>query len=39
MATEHDKDVVYSSIDLWKGCIAFVPAEFDGALVTKEFPR
>jgi type I restriction enzyme M protein len=32
------KDVVYSSIDLWKGCIAFVPDDFDGALVTKEFP-
>lgn len=31
-------DVVYSSIDLWKGCIAVVPPEFDGALVTKEFP-
>jgi type I restriction enzyme M protein len=31
-------DVVFSSIDLWKGCIAVVPAEFDGALVTKEFP-
>ncbi|MCL5237384.1 MAG: N-6 DNA methylase [Nitrospirae bacterium] len=31
-------DVVYSSIDLWKGCIAVVPAEFDGAVVTKEFP-
>lgn len=31
-------DVVYSSIDLWKGCIALVPADFDGALVTKEFP-
>jgi type I restriction enzyme M protein len=31
-------DVVYSSIDLWKGCMAFVPEEFDGALVTKEFP-
>lgn len=31
-------DVVYSSIDLWKGCIAVVPQEFDGALVTKEFP-
>jgi type I restriction enzyme M protein len=31
-------DVVYSSIDLWKGCIAVVPEEFDGALVTKEFP-
>ena len=31
-------DVVYSSIDLWKGCIAVVPEEFDGAIVTKEFP-
>ena len=32
------RDVVYSSIDLWKGCIAVVPHEFEGALVTKEFP-
>ncbi len=31
-------DVVYSSIDLWKGCIAVVPERFDGALVTNEFP-
>lgn len=31
-------DVVYSSIDLWKGCIAVVPSDFDGAIVTKEFP-
>ena len=31
-------DVVFSSIDLWKGCIAVVPDEFDGALVTQEFP-
>ncbi|MBG53565.1 MAG: hypothetical protein CML99_14265 [Rhodobiaceae bacterium] len=31
-------DVVFSSIDLWKGCVAVVPPEFDGALVTKEFP-
>lgn len=31
-------DVVYSSIDLWKGCIAVVPTDFDGGLVTKEFP-
>lgn len=30
--------MVFSSIDLWKGCISVVPAEFDGALVTKEFP-
>ena len=26
-------DVVFSSIDLWKGCIAMVPSGFDGALV------
>ncbi len=31
-------DLVYSSIDLWKGCIAVVPEQFDEALVTKEFP-
>lgn len=31
-------DIVFSGIDLWKGCIAVVPPEFDGALVTKEFP-
>ena len=31
-------DVVFSSIDLWKGCISVVPSDFDGALVTKEFP-
>ena len=31
-------DVVFSSIDLWKGCFAVVPRDFDGALVTKEFP-
>ena len=34
----HDGDVVFSSIDLWKGCIALVPSEFDGALVSNEFP-
>ncbi len=31
-------DVVFSSIDLWKGCVAVVPEAMDGALVTKEFP-
>ena len=31
-------DLVYSSIDLWKGCIAVVTDPFDGALVTSEFP-
>ena len=33
-----ENDVVFSSIDLWKGCISVVPPAFDGALVTKEFP-
>jgi type I restriction enzyme M protein len=31
-------DVVFSSIDLWKGCISVVPQPFQGGLVTKEFP-
>lgn len=31
-------DVIFSSIDLWKGCISIVPNEFDGALASKEFP-
>lgn len=31
-------DLVYSSIDLWKGCISVVNEEFSGSLVTKEFP-
>ena len=31
-------DLVYSSIDLWKGCISVVPEQFNDALVTKEFP-
>lgn len=30
--------VLFSRIDLWKGCIGVVPAEFDGAVVTNEFP-
>jgi type I restriction enzyme M protein len=34
----HTGDVVFSGIDLWKGCIAVVPEEFDGALVSSEFP-
>lgn len=34
----HSGDLVYSSIDLWRGCISVVNDEFDGALVTKEFP-
>lgn len=31
-------DVVFSSIDLWKGCISVVGEHFNGALVTKEYP-
>jgi type I restriction enzyme M protein len=34
----HAGDVVFSRIDLWKGCISVVPTEFDGALVSGEFP-
>ncbi|MBC8228782.1 N-6 DNA methylase [bacterium] len=34
----HENDVVFSSIDLWKGCASVVKEEFAGALVTKEFP-
>lgn len=34
----HTGDVVFSRIDLWKGCISVVPEEFNGALVTGEFP-
>lgn len=34
----HTNDVVFSSIDLWKGCVAVVSETFAGALVTKEFP-
>lgn len=33
-----ESDVVFSSIDLWKGCISVVNEDFDGALVTKEYP-
>lgn len=34
----HSGDVVFSGIDLWKGCITVVPESFDGALVSSEFP-
>lgn len=34
----HAGNVVFSAIDLWKGCIAVVPDEFGGGLVSKEFP-
>jgi len=31
-------DLIYSQIDLWKGCVGIVPESFDGAIVTQEFP-
>lgn len=34
----HAHDIVYSSIDLWKGCIGVADENFDGAIVTKEYP-
>lgn len=34
----HLNDVVFSSIDLWKGCVAVISEEFAGTIVTKEFP-
>jgi len=34
----HTNDVVFSGIDLWKGCISVVTAAFDGGLVSREFP-
>ena len=34
----HKGDLVYSSIDLWKGCISVVGEDFHGALVTNEYP-
>ncbi len=34
----HAGDVLFSRIDLWRGCITVVPEEYDGAIVTQEFP-
>ena len=31
-------DLLLSRIDVWKGSVAIVPKEFDGAIVTAEFP-
>jgi len=31
-------DLVFSQIDLWKGCVAIVPPHYDGAIFTQEFP-
>ncbi len=34
----HAGGILLSRIDLWKGCVGVVPQEFDGAIVTSEFP-
>ncbi len=34
----HTGGILLSRIDLWKGCVGVVPPEFDGAIVTNEFP-
>ena len=31
-------DLMFSRIDVWKGSVSIVPSEFDGAIVTQEFP-
>ena len=34
----HEGDIVYSGIDVWKGVVCYVSSEYDGALVTSEYP-
>jgi type I restriction enzyme M protein len=34
----YTNDLIVSQIDLWKGCVAVIPPEFDQAIVTQEFP-
>lgn len=34
----HTGDLIFSQIDLWKGCVSVVPAQYDQAIVTQEFP-
>jgi len=34
----HAGDLIISQIDVWKGCVAVIPEEFDQAIVTQEFP-
>lgn len=34
----HTDNLIYSQIDLWKGCVTIVPAQYDAAIVTQEFP-
>jgi type I restriction enzyme M protein len=31
-------DLVFSRIDLWKGCVSILPAHYDRAIFTQEFP-
>ena len=31
-------DLVFSQIDLWKGRVTIISPEYDGAMVTQEFP-
>lgn len=31
-------NLIVSRIDLWKGCVSVIPDEYDGAIVTQEFP-
>ncbi len=31
-------DLIISRIDVWKGCVAVIPEEYSGAIVTTEFP-
>ena len=31
-------DLILSRIDVWRGCVSVVPDEYDGAIVTQEFP-
>jgi type I restriction enzyme M protein len=33
-----DGDLVFSRIDLWKGCVSVLPPQYDGAIFTQEFP-
>ena len=34
----HSGDLIYSRIDLWKGCVSVIPEEYNGSVVTNEFP-
>ncbi len=34
----YEGNLVFSQIDLWKGCVAIIPPEYNGAIYTQEFP-